>query len=663
MLRVSNAGRMTMFSLCGLILLTQCVYAQAEIEQIQPILKEEILPSAVALFQMKQFIVNKVPALARPTSAEQWTSEAKQIREGLLKDVVFHGWPAEWVNSAPRFEDAGVVQSGPGYRIRKLRYEIVPGFYSAAILYEPDRLSGKVPAILNVNGHVGPIGKAVEYKQKRCIQFARMGMLALNLEWFAFGELQDKENGHWFGAHLDLVGTHELGLFYLAMRRGLDYLYDHPNADRKRIGVTGLSGGGWQTITLSSLDERVTAAVPVAGFASTRTRVEAREHGDLGDIEQNAADFLRSIDYPHLVALRAPRPTLLAYNAEDDCCFRGPMAKPYIYDAIRPIFGLYGKREALQWHENRDPGNHNYQLDNRTAAYGFYSREFGVPLVAEEPGIGAEVKSFDELKVGLPKGNLTILGLARKLAGSNTIPPVPSERSARAAWVSASRRRLEQIVRPAAVEVSSSWNVMNTKSKGVESLSYSFQFSDGLSVAGVMLKPIEVPGDAPLAVILHDMGKGAAAETVCDAVNRGRQVLVLDLLFTGDAWKDLHPSWYAEVLHGMGLRPLGIQVAQLRALTHWLLKSTGAGKTSLEVHGPRSQAVALIAAALEPTLYESVTIHGGIRSLEYLLSKPVEFDEAPELFCLDLFKYFDLDRIEALAAPTKVTTHLAPGQK
>ena len=55
-------------------------------------------------------------------------------------------------------------------------------------------------------------------------------MLALNLEWFAFGELKDEENGHWFGAHLDLVGTHHLGLFYLAMRKGVDYLYEHANA-------------------------------------------------------------------------------------------------------------------------------------------------------------------------------------------------------------------------------------------------------------------------------------------------------------------------------------------------------------------------------------------------------------------------------------------------
>jgi hypothetical protein len=95
----------------------------------------------------------------------------------LLQDIAFHGWPREWVEAEPKFEEVGVIETGAGYRIRKLRYEIVPGFESAALLYEPEHMSGKIPAILNVNGHVGPPGKAIEYKQKRCINFAKHGIL------------------------------------------------------------------------------------------------------------------------------------------------------------------------------------------------------------------------------------------------------------------------------------------------------------------------------------------------------------------------------------------------------------------------------------------------------------------------------------------------------
>ena len=192
--------------------------------------------------------MNHVAPPPTATSAQQWTAEANRLRQHLLNDVVFHGWPKDWVSSPPKFEDLGIIEGGEGYRIRKLRFEIVPGFQSTALLYEPTNMQGKVPAVLNVNGHVGAPGKSIEYKQKRCINLAKHGMLALNLEWLAFGELSSPENLHWFGAHLDLVGMNGVGLFYLAMRRGLDYLYDHPQVDRNRLAVTGLSGGGWQTI-------------------------------------------------------------------------------------------------------------------------------------------------------------------------------------------------------------------------------------------------------------------------------------------------------------------------------------------------------------------------------------------------------------------------------
>jgi hypothetical protein len=60
-----------------------------------------------------------------------------------------------------------------------LRYEACP-IYGAAIVYEPETIRGRAPAILNVNGHVGHVGKAIEYKQKRCISQARQGIISLN---------------------------------------------------------------------------------------------------------------------------------------------------------------------------------------------------------------------------------------------------------------------------------------------------------------------------------------------------------------------------------------------------------------------------------------------------------------------------------------------------
>jgi dienelactone hydrolase len=626
--------------------------AQSEAEQVGPVLGEEIISPSVSLYQLKQYLLKHIAKPPSPASASQWTKDAKQLRERLLA-VVFHGWPKEWVTAPPKFEDLGLVESGKGYRTRKLRYEIVPGFQSAAILYEPENLTNKVPAILNVNGHVGAPGKSVEYKQKRCINFAKRGIMALNLEWLSFGELSGKENEHWFGAHLDLVGTHEQGLFMLAMRKGLDYLYEHPKVDRSRLGVTGLSGGGWQTITLSSLDERVTAAAPVAGFSSLIQRIEARWFGDLGDVEQAGTDLFDGQDYTHLEALVAPRAMLLTYNAEDDCCFRAPMVKPLTLDALKPLYRLYGKEEALEWHENRDPGTHNYQLDNRLQAYRFFSKQFTLPLIENEIPSDAEVKSYEELVVGLPSDNLTILGLARKLGASISRPPVPEESSARKNWADERRSNLKNLVRYKPVQVERVWTVANTKNKGVETKSYLFSMSNGLSANAVWLKAIASPDNAPVTLILHDQGKKAAGVEVSDRVNRGEQVLATDLLFTGDAWAKLDSADYQQILHGIGDRPIGMEAAQLIEAAHWIKERTGVSQLRLESTGIRNQVVALIAAALQPELFSEVVVREGMGSLAYLLEKPVEFSQAADLFCLDLYKEFDLDRLESVALPTR----------
>jgi dienelactone hydrolase len=573
-----------------------------------------------------------------------------------LLDVAFHGWPKEWVEAGPKFEEVGVIETGSGYRIRKLRYEIVPGFDSVALLYEPEQLSGKIPAILNVNGHVGPLGKSVEYKQKRCINYAKHGMLALNLEWFSFGELNKEGNQHWFGAHLDLVGANELGLFILEMRKGLDYLYNHPNVDRNRIGMTGLSGGGWQTITLSSLDERVKATNAVAGFSSLRARVEAKRYGDLGDIEQSATDTLVGSDFSHLVALMPPRPILLTYNAEDDCCFRAGLAKPLIYDAIQPFFRLYGKDDAIDWHENRDPADHNYQLDNRLADYRFFSKQFGLPLIDNEDHVAPEIRSYDELLVGLPEDNLTISGLAQRLGGEITRPPVPSDPAAQATWSIAERAKLKEVVRYKPVEIEHLWTVATTKSKDVQTMSYVFQMSNGLTASGVWLRSILQSSDsAPVTIVLDDNGREAAAEAVSDRVNRGEQVLAMDLMFTGASWKDIQTYQFAQLVDGLGDRPLGIQAAQLSRITRWARERARVSSVRLEPGGMRSQVVSLVVAALDPSLFSALVVRNGMHSLSYVLKLPVHFEQAPELFCLDLYKNFDLDRLEALAAPVKVS--------
>ncbi|MFM9080831.1 MAG: dienelactone hydrolase family protein, partial [Opitutaceae bacterium] len=158
--------------------------------------------------------------------------------------------------------------------MRKLRYEVVPGLWLPALIYPPDRLQGRVPVVLNVNGHE-KTGMATPYIQERCINLAKRGILALNPEWLGRGQLlEEKGLDHYRMNQLDLCGTSGLAVFHLAAQRALDVALALPNADPARVAVTGLSGGGWQTIFLSALDERVRLANPVAGYSSYVTRVQ-----------------------------------------------------------------------------------------------------------------------------------------------------------------------------------------------------------------------------------------------------------------------------------------------------------------------------------------------------------------------------------------------------
>jgi hypothetical protein len=74
----------------------------------------------------------------------------------------------------------------------------------------------------------------------------------------------------------------------------------------------------------------------------------------------------------------------------------------------------------------------------------------------------------------------------------------------------------------------------------------------------------------------------------------------------------------------------------------------------VETEGIRNQVIALTAASIEPEMFARIENRHTMGSLAYLLNKPVPFRSTPDLFCLDLYKYFDLDSLSTLAAPTEI---------
>jgi dienelactone hydrolase len=618
---------------------------------VASLLSTPILETNLPLAEVQAYTESRVPLMPNVSTVAEWEKLAKKMREDALNKVVFRGKAADWRQQKTRLEWLETIPGGPGYHIRKLRYEAVPGFWIPALLYEPDNLSGKVPVMLNVNGHEG-IGKAVGYKQIRCINEVKRGMLALNPEWIGMGQLRGTNYQHYRMNQLDLCGTSGVSPFYLAMARGLDILLAHKNADASRVAVSGLSGGGWQTIFISSLDPRVKLANPVAGYSSFRTRARFLE--DLGDSEQTPCDLATAVDYAHLTAMMAPRPTLLTFNAKDNCCFASPHAMQPLVDAAGPVFKLYGRENALRTHVNYDPGDHNFGQDNRQAFY----RMLGDFFTREEDGFSAveipsesEVKTYEELQVALPEDNADFNSVARDL--SRDLPrqaKLPTSKGAAEKWQDQNRGKLREVVRAKHFRAVGT-RVDGKSVDGVEAAFWKIKVDDEWTVPAVELtsRPSK-----QTTLLVADSGRSGAAAEAQALLEKGERVLAVDPFYFGESKIRTHDYLFALLVAAVGERPLALQAGQIAAVARWAKSQPEGQAVKIRAVGPRASTFALIAAALETNAVAGVELSGALGSFKELIETNESVSRTPELFCFGLLEAFDVKQIVALVAPRPV---------
>ncbi|HEX5447234.1 MAG TPA: acetylxylan esterase [Pirellulales bacterium] len=615
-------------------------------------LSQEILPAETGFKELSAYCLAKVPPMPMFANLADWQRHAAKTRQRVLDEIVFRGETRAWRGATTEVEWLESIVGGPGYRIRKLRYEALPGWWIPALLYEPDHLSGRVPATLHVNGHDSD-GKAAPYKQIRCINLAKRGMLALNVEFIGMGQLTDSGYSHHRMNQLDLCGASGLAPFYLALQRALDLLLKLPNADPQRVAVAGLSGGGWQTILISALDERVTLANPVAGYTGFRDR--ALYACDVGDSEQNPTDLGLVADYTMLTALRAPQPTLLTYNAKENCCFNASWALPTVRDAALPVYRLYGRESALRWHVNEDPGTHNFLRDNREAFYRMLG-DFFYPgdgkFARTEIPCGNEVKKTDELRVALPESNENFHTLALRL--SRNLPRrtwrLPEE-SLRA------RQRLGELVRAGDYDLVAE-TVGQDRLPEMMIRRWRLRMAKSWTVPAVEFEP---PGSRGVTVIVADGGRKSLASEARRYVAAGQRVIALDLFDFGES-KALPHVNCPLLVSALGDRPLGIEAAQLSAAVRWARQRQAEGTVTLAAVGQRTSLIAIVAAALHHGPPED-----GLDRLELslplaTLRQIIEEDrgaEWPEMFCFGLLEEFDIKPLLALTSAPEITIRAA----
>lgn len=215
-----------------------------------------------------------------------------------------------------------------GYRVEKIIYEALPGYYVTACLFIPDHIKGKTPAILNVIGHSQTAFRAELY-QTIIINLVKKGMIVFAIDPPGQGERVQyfdlKTNlssiGYsviehcYFGNQCFLSGSSCARYFIWEGIRAIDYLLTRKEVDPERIGVTGLSGGGTITSYISALDDRVSVSVPCSWATASKRQLETKGAQDA------ETEFYRGvakgITFEDFIEVRAPKPTLMTFTSRD----------------------------------------------------------------------------------------------------------------------------------------------------------------------------------------------------------------------------------------------------------------------------------------------------------------------------------------------------------
>ena len=632
--------------------------AEGPSEFVGEVLGRRIIGPDLGLAEVRRFAEEKVPRMPEVRDLADWERHAERMRSETLKRVVYRGEAAKWREAPTRVEWRETIEGGPGYRIKKLRYEAVPGFWVPALLYEPDKLEGKVPAVVNFDGHDAQ-GMFADYKQVRCINLAKRGMIALNVDWIGMGQLRSPQNQHSQLNHLDLCGTSGVAVFYSLQTRAVDILLAHEHVHPGKIAATGLSGGGWQTIFLGALDPRVALTAPVAGYSSYLTR--ARFASDLGDSEQTPVDLATVTDYALMTAMLAPRGALLTFNAKDNCCFAADHALPPLLEAATPIYKLFGKEANLRTHINHDPGTHNYLKDNRQAFYRMLGDQFfpgRADNFGDEIPSDAEIKTADQLRVDLPPDQASLHSLAMALSRDlPRDPALPTDKAAALAWQSARREKLNEIVRAHGYTIRAEPVGSETKD-GLAANLWKLHADATWTIPAVELSRGE-PKETT--ILVADLGRKESRAVVEDLIARGRRVVAVDLFDIGESKIAEKAYLWNLFVSTVGDRPVGLQSSQLTAVARWASKR-GQGPVSILAVGPRASTTALLAAGLEPLAIGDLELREAPASLKELIEAGTPFDQAPDRFCFGLLEALDISQLVALVAPRRVVI-VAPNRR
>ena len=278
-----------------------------------------------------------------------------QVRELLTIDQAL----AKRVGGKPVFSK---VRKFDGYSVRNFYLETYPGLYVCGSIYEPSGkgVKGKHPLIMCPNGHFGN-GRYNKAQQQRLATLARMGAICVDYDLYAWGEsaLQVGSEAHQTAEAHVIQAMNGISI--------LDFMMERKDVDPTRIGVNGGSGGGTQTVLLSLIDPRYTAACPVVSLAS---------HFDGGCPCESGMPIQRAgggTCNAELAAAFAPRPMCVVSDGKDWTSAVPVLEYPY----LQRVYGFYNAADKVS-NVHLPSEGHDFGPNKRNAVYDFFINVFGL---------------------------------------------------------------------------------------------------------------------------------------------------------------------------------------------------------------------------------------------------------------------------------------------
>ena len=348
-----------------------------------------------------------------PETREAWAKRAEELRRRIL---VANGlWPMP-----PKTPLNAVVHGKvqrEGFTVEKVYFEAMPGFYVTGMLFRPSGKQGPFPGVLCPHGHGGrlqdvgldAVRRQIVLGEERfessgrfpkltlCAQLARMGCVSFIYDMIGYAdsnqvpyslahrfakqrpEMETTENWGLFSTQAELRLQSIMGLQTWMSIRALDFLESLPDVDARRLGVTGGSGGGTQTILLAAIDPRPVVAFP-QGMVSTAMQG--------GCTCENTSLLRIGTGNVELAALFAPRPQAMT-TANDwtiDMMTDG-------FPELQQLYKMVGAPDHVEC-TPMPQFPHNFNYVSRARMYSWFNRHLNLGL--KEPIVETDFELLGE---------------------------------------------------------------------------------------------------------------------------------------------------------------------------------------------------------------------------------------------------------------------------